>query len=593
MSPFLRNVFSSCLGVALALALFGFFGFLLLVGLAGSGDQPAKVESGSWLHLRFDQPIPEQTGNSDLDPLSFSTRENVGLQDMVRCLEEASKDEKVAGIFLDLDPAGIQAGMSTAEVLREALSDFKASGKPVLAYAKSYSQGAYFLASVADTVYLNPMGTVDLVGFAAVIPFFKEMLDKAGIRVQVFYAGDFKGATEPYRLTGLSEQNRRQIREYLEPVFRHFLSTIAGERGTSAETLRKLADDLAIRNAEDALGYGLVDRIAYRDEVLEDLRSHQGLEEKDKLQTIGMEAYFSNVRKAKIGEGKERIALVYAEGNILDGEGGKGSIMDGQYVRLLSQLRKDEKVKAVVLRVNSPGGSAMASENIAREVSLLRKAGKPVVVSMGDYAASGGYYISCLADKIVAAPNTLTGSIGVFSLIPNVSNLMEDKLGIHWDTVKTAANSTGITPFLELSTTEQSLMQQSTLEVYDIFLRRVSEGRGMPVDSVHAIAQGRVWTGERAVALGLVDTIGNLPVAVDMAAELAGISTYRLMQYPQQKDPIQELLEKMTGQEEDGVRNSRLSRELGAFFPYYEQLLGLVEQGKGVQARLPFFVPFR
>jgi protease-4 len=573
--------------------MFGFFGFLLLVGIASGGEKTAKVESGTWLHLSLDQPVPEQTGNVDIDPLSFSTKENIGLQDMIRCLDAAAKDDKVEGIFLDLDPAGIQAGMSTAKTLRRALADFKKSGKTVLAYSKSYSQGAYFMASVADTVYLNPMGSVDLVGFASVIPFFKEMLDKAGIRVQVFYAGDFKGATEPYRLTGLSEQNRRQIREYLEPVFQHFLADISTDRGVPAEALRRLADSLAIRNAKDALEHGLVDRIAYRDEVLQDLRTLQGIPEKENLRTTSIADYFSNIRKSRIGEGKERIAVVYAEGNIVDGAGGKGNIADGQYVRLLSQLRRDEKIKAVVLRVNSPGGSAMASENIAREISLLRESGKPVVASMGDYAASGGYYISCLANRIVATPNTLTGSIGVFSLIPNIAELMEDKLGVHWDTVKTAANSTGISPFFDLSATEESLMQQSTLEVYDIFLRRVSEGRGLSVDSVHAVAQGRVWTGERAVSLGLVDTLGDLQVAVDLAAELAGVSAYRLQQYPIQKDAIQELLEKMTGQDEDGVRNALFRRELGSFYPYYEHLQELLRQGQGVQARLPFVVPFR
>ncbi|MEY3367332.1 MAG: hypothetical protein RI973_487 [Bacteroidota bacterium] len=593
MNPFIRNIFSSCLGFGLALFVFGFFSILLVAGLASAGEQTVAIQDNSILYLTLDKPVPEHTDNVELDPFSLMDQKTYGLHEICKILNHAAADDRIKGIYLDLDK-GLDAGMATAATLRDAILRFKESGKFVVAYSKSYTQGSYYLASAADTVCINPMGTVDFQGFSAMIPFFKSVLDKVGIKMQIFYAGEFKSATEPYRLTKMSEQNRLQLRAYLDPVYNNYLTHVGESRKKSVEELKAMANELKIRNAKDALSYGLVDRIAYADEVLAELKKRLGLGEEEKLKSVTLEQYALEVDKKQEGTAKSRVAVVYAEGNILAGDGGgRGTITDNRYVKMLRKLREDDKVKAIVLRVNSPGGSALASENIWRELSLAREAGKKVVVSMGDYAASGGYYISCMADHIVAEPNTLTGSIGVFSIMPNVSTLMEEKIGITWDSVKTANYATGINPFFELSAKEQEVLQQSTDEIYEIFLERVAEGRKMSRDSVHAVARGRIWTGEKAREIGLVDEIGDLELAIQKAASLAGLEEYKVQEYPYQKEPIQEFLEELTGQKKDDdvIRQQLLRREMGDYYEYYKTSRQIMEM-QGVQARLPIMIDF-
>ena len=593
MNPFIRNIFSSCLGFGLALFVFGFFSILLVAGLASAGEQTVAIQDNSILYLTLDKPVPEHTDNIELDPFTLMDQKTYGLHEICKILNHAAADDRIKGIYLDLDK-GLDAGMATAATLRDAILRFKESGKFVVAYSKSYTQGSYYLASAADTVCINPMGTVDFQGFSAMIPFFKSVLDKVGIKMQIFYAGEFKSATEPYRLTKMSEQNRLQLRAYLDPVYNNYLSHVGESRNKSVEELKEMANELKIRNAKDALSYGLVDRIAYADEVLAELKKRLGLGEAEKLKSVTLEQYALEVDKKQEGTGKSRVAVVYAEGNILAGDGGgRGSITDNRYVKMLRKLREDDKVKAIVLRVNSPGGSALASENIWRELSLAKEAGKKVVVSMGDYAASGGYYISCMADHIVAEPNTLTGSIGVFSIMPNVSTLMEEKIGITWDSVKTANYATGINPFFELSAKEKEVLQQSTDEIYEIFLERVAEGRKMSRDSVHAIARGRIWTGEKAKEIGLVDEIGDLELAIQKAASLAGLEEYKVQEYPYQKEPIQEFLEELTGQKKDDdvIRQQLLRQEMGDYYDYYKASRQIMEM-QGVQARLPILIDF-
>jgi protease-4 len=594
MNPFIRNIFSSCLGFGLALFLLGFLSILLVAGLASAGEQAVVVQDNSILYLTLDKPVPEQTDNIELDPFNLMNQKTIGLHEICKTLNQAAADERIKGIYLDLDQ-GLDAGMATAATLREAILRFKESGKFVVAYAKSYSQGSYYLASAADTVCINPMGTVDFQGFAVMIPFFKTVLDKVGIKMQIFYAGEFKSATEPYRLTKMSEQNRLQLRAYLDPVYNDYLTRIGESRKKSMVELKEMANELKIRNAKDALAYGLVDRIAYADEVLAELKKRLGLNEEEKLKSVTLEQYALEAGKKPEGTGRSRVAVVYAEGNILEGDGGgRGTITDNKYLKILRKLREDDKVKAIVLRVNSPGGSALASENIWRELSLARQAGKKIVVSMGDYAASGGYYISCMADHIVAEPNTLTGSIGVFSILPNVSTLMEEKIGITWDSVKTAKYATGLNPFFELSAREQEVLQQSTEEVYEKFLERVAEGRKMSRDSVHAIARGRIWTGEKAREIGLVDEIGDLESAIQKAASMAGLDEYKVQEYPYQKEPVQEFLEELTGQKKDDdvIRQQLLRKELGETYEYYVVSRQILEM-KGVQARLPVLITFK
>ncbi len=591
MNQFFRYVLASMVGFLLAsVALFGLL-FFIMLGAAATSKPTVSVSKKTVLHLELNQPIPEQSNNVQLSPFTLETNDIPGLQAIVEAIRHAKTDDKIEGIYLNPEQ-GVPLGLAGAHTLREALIDFRSSGKWVVAYAKDWSQGAYYLGSVADRVYVNPMGNIDLRGFAAVIPFFKKLLDKLGIRMQVFYAGDFKSATEPYRLEKMSEQNRLQLREFLQPIHEEFLREIADARQIDPATLHILIDTLALRGADDAVRFGLADSVAYLDDVLADMRSRMGLEEKEKVKLVSLPNYIRSFKPDR-GSGKDRIAVVYAEGGIVPGKGERGTIGDDKYVGLLRKIRQDEKVKAVVLRVNSPGGSALASENIWDEINRIRQAGKKVVVSMGDYAASGGYYISCGADSIFAQPNTLTGSIGVFSMIPNTQSLFEEKLGIHWDSVKTANNATGITTVFELSAHEKNYLEELTVEVYERFLQRVAEGRGMTRDSVHRIAQGRIWSGIKARQLGLVDAIGNLDDAIAAAAYMAGLEKYRIVEYPTLPDPFTELIEQLTGTGDDeALKNRLLKEELGDFYPWFSTAREVLQM-RGPQARLPIVLEMR
>lgn len=592
MNNFTRIVFGSCVGFAIALMAMVGIGFLLMVGLAGSGSgSTAKVEKNSVLHLTLNKPVPEQTNNLEMNPFDLSNKDILGLNDIERALEHAATDDKIKGVFLNLD-SGLPTGITQAAALRKYLTEFKESGKFIVAYSKYYSQGAYYMSSVADKVYVNPLGGVDLHGFSATIPFFKEMLDKVGIKMQVFYAGDFKSATEPYRLTEMSDSNRLQLREYLEPVFNNFLSDIGKSRGKSVAELRAIADGLKLRTPKDAVELGLADEVGYLDDVLSDIRSRLEVDEDDKLNTISLEDYAGSF-SPKRNKAKDKIAVVYAEGAIYHTDNERGTIVDNKYVKMLRKLRKDDKVKAIVLRVNSPGGSAIASENIWRELSLAKEDGKPVVVSMGNYAASGGYYISCMADKIYAEPNTLTGSIGVFQMIPNTYELFNDKLGISFDTVKTTKHSTGLNTYFEIAGEEDAFMRENTKTIYDIFLQRVADGRDMTPDEVHLIAKGRVWVGTKAKEIGLVDEIGDINDAIAAAAELAELEEYKTPEYPRQPEPMEEFLKELTGQsDDDAIRTSLLKKEFGEHYEMYQHIKDMMEM-KGVQARLPVLIEFR
>jgi protease-4 len=590
MNQFVKSVFASCLGVALAFVVVSGVGLFLLFVIAGSSsDKQVKPENNSVLHLTFGNLIPEQTNNVEMNPFEFSTKEVIGLHDIVESIEHAATDKKIKGIYLNMD-SGLNAGIVTASVIRDALIRFKESGKFIVAYSKYYTQGSYYLSSVADKVYVNPMGGIDFHGFASTVPFFKKMLDNIGVKMQVFYAGDFKSATEPFRLEKMSDENRLQLREYLEPVYQGFLAEMGTSRNKSMEELRAIADDLKIRKAEDAVTYGLADATAYVDDVIADLKTRCDLKEKDKLKTISIEEYSNSFKKKGDYSVKDKIALVFAEGAINANQGERGTIVDDKYVKTLRRIREDEKVKAIVFRVNSPGGSALASENIWRELNLAKQAGKKVVVSMGDYAASGGYYISCMADKIVAEPNTLTGSIGVFMMLPNAKKLFNEKIGISFDTVLTAKHSTGLNPFFDLSQAESEYLQSSTIDIYEKFLQRVAEGRNLSRDDVHRIAQGRIWTGTKAKELGLVDELGGVEDAVKLAASLAGIEKYRTVEYPYQKEPLQEFIDELTGQgDDDAIRTKILQKEMGEYYPIYKHIKELLNL-EGVQARLPILI---
>ncbi len=590
MGQFFKFLLASCLGVFLAMIVIFGIGFAVIAGIANSANKPAKISPNTVLRLTFDQPIPDRTNNIQVTSFSPNDGEIIGLQDMLRLIERAKDDDNIKGIFIE--SVGMNStGWATANALHDALADFKDSGKFIVAYSDYYSQGIYYLASNADYIVANPLGIVDFRGIAAEVPFFKEMLDKIGVDVQVFYAGKFKSATEPYRRTNMSEENKLQVREYLDAIYETFLTDIAEARNMDVTALRKISNDYAAFQPNDAAELRVIDAVGYRDDVLQFMRKKMGLGEKESVKTTSIQNYLASNPLDKDYSVKNKIAIVYAEGTIVDGKGEYGSTGSKRYVDILQDIRKNDRIKGVVLRVNSPGGSVTASENILREVNLLKEAGKPVVVSMGDYAASGGYYIACVGDTIVAEENTLTGSIGVFITIPNMQGLLNDKLGITFDTVRTGDFSVGITPVFAMNEAEKQKIQAMTNATYEAFLQRVADGRGMTRDQVHEIAQGRVWTGAKAKELGLVDVVGDLNTSLEIAANLAGIEQYRIEEYPRTKDPFQQLLESLLNEDKMMVSQEQLIRmKLGNWYPYYKTLQE-VHDTRGVQARLPFVIP--
>ena len=588
MRQFLKFLFASCLGVFLAMFVLFMVGTWALSSSVSRAAAPQKVKPNSVLHLKFDKSVPEKTNNLQRDPMNFSTVDIVGLKDMLGAIEAAKDDDNIKGIFIDA--MSVQMGHATASKIRDALVDFKQSDKFIVAHAKYYTQGAYFLASTADKLYVHPLGGLDFRGFSSERAFYKNFLDKLGIKMQIFWAGQFKSASEPYRLNEMSEESKLQVREYLQALYEVYLNKISETRSVPVEELKTIADQLLIQNAKDAVKYKLADQQAYKDEVLVDLRNRLGLKEKAKINSVTVENYYKGAKKKQDFSVKDKIAVVFAEGGIVMGNGQVGSVGDDKYSKIIRDLRKKDDIKAIVLRVNSPGGSALASENIWRELQLAKEEGKVVVASMGDVAASGGYYIACNAQKIFAENNTITGSIGVVGSVPSFEKMLDEKLGINFDTVKTSQFASGISPFNDISEEEMRLIQLGVEEMYQTFLTRVAEGRNMTVEEVHKIAQGRVWVGNKAKSLGLVDEIGGLDQALAEAASLAGLEKYRTTEYPRIKDPIQQFIEDYMGG--GFTPKVALRKELGDLYPHFEYLK-TIKEFKGIQAIMPFHISLR
>lgn len=594
MGQFLKFVFASCLGVFLAMLLLIFVG----AGVAGSaastfGKKKVSVKPNSLLEINFNDPIPERTNNVPMDPYSFENEEIYGVHEIVKAIEKAKEDDNIKGIFLDASSAS--GGFATRSLIREALIDFKESGKFITAYSEGYTQSGYYMASVADEVYVHPLGgsnsiggPIDFRGFGVQIPFYKDALDKLGVKMNVYYVGKFKSATEPFRRNNMSPESRKQIKEYLEPIYEVYLKDISATRGVSIGELKNIANNWLVQTPEDAITYKLADKIGYRDEVMTALKERIGLEEEDKLKTLKLEDYVPTARSLDLSI-KDKIAVIYAEGQIMPGEETPGEVRGDQYPKMVEKIRKNDKVKAIVLRVDSPGGSALVSENIWRELSLAQRDGKPVVASFGDVAASGGYYIACMADRIYAQPNSITGSIGIFGMIPNANKLMKDKLGISIDTVNTGRFASSINLFHDQTPEEAAIIQKSLNSGYETFLKRVADGRKMTRDEVHQVAQGRVWVGEKAKEIGLVDELGELKDAIAYAAELAEIDKYRVTEYPKIKDPFQQLIDKYLNPEK--AKALILQEELGEIYPYYQEVQDIIHS-KEPQARLPYRLDF-
>jgi protease-4 len=591
MKQFFKFVFASMVGFIIASLVIGGVLLLIIFGLVGAAesDKSVNVEPNSVLKLTLNTAIPERTPNNPLSSLSFlgiDGEKSIGLNDILANIKKAKTDSNIKGIFLD--ESALPAGQATIEEIRNALIDFKKSGKFVIAYSEIYTQPFYYLASVADKVYINPKGIFLFHGFSSQITFLKGALDKLGIEAQIIKVGTYKSAVEPYFLTKMSPANKLQVTSYLGSMYGHFLTGISESRKINKDSLFNYANELKVRFPEDALKYKLVDGLKYKDEILNELKTLTGVGAKENIKTVEMADYTnSETTKAddKKKASKNRIAIVYASGEITGGEGDDNTIGSENISKALRQVRLDDKVKAVVFRVNSPGGSSLASDVIWREVMLTKKV-KPIIVSMGDLAASGGYYISCAADSIFAEPNTITGSIGIFAILPNMQKLFNDKLGITFDGVKTGKYADLGDISRPLSPEERAILQNEVDHGYDDFTKAVATGRHKTQAYINSIGQGRVWTGEQAISIGLVDRLGNINDAIKSAAKEAKLKNYKLVAYPEQKSIFSKLGNGLTAE----MKTHFIQSELGDNFKYYEQIKGLTKMMRTPQARLPFDV---
>jgi protease IV len=578
MRQFFKFVFASCLGTVLASLAVIFLGGTLISSLASKADnKKVSIDPNTVLYLDFKHPVPDRTNNMESNPFELDQDDLVGVIDMVKSIRSAKDDADIKGIYLNT--SDISTGKSSMQSLHKALVEFKSSGKWIIAYADVMTQSAYYVASAADTIILNPNGVVDFRGMSATYSYFKRMFDKLEVQPRVFYAGKFKSATEPFRLEKMSDENRLQVREYLNSMYDAYLQDISVARGLTKDELRAIANRFDGLDPHKALASKLIDKVGYEDEAQDLMRSLIGLDKKEKVKKVSMADYFAQRGKKTDFSINDKIAVVYAEGELTDGDKKEaGQIVSRPYVQMLRKIRNDDKVKAVVLRVDSPGGSVIASDNILREIQLIKQAGKPVVVSMGDLAASGGYYIACQADSIFAEPTTITGSIGVFAFIPILRKTMENKLGITFDTVSTG----------KFSNAEESALLQSRVDfIYDDFLTKVSVGRKMTKEQVHEVAQGRVWTGAKAKELGLVDDLGGIDRAVAAAAKLAGLEKYRTTDFPETKKGFELLIEKFDPSKKEDALAKRMQAELGEYYPIFSTIKQL-RKSEGILMRMPF-----
>lgn len=593
MKTFWGSFFGSLVGILLTF-LFIFFVMLAVIfssvsEISEGKDKPFKVKPNSILHIKFDGNITERSSKNPFETIDYTNpgAKSIGLNDILNNIEKAKHDKNIKGIYLDI--SSFPAGMATLEEIRTALLDFKksdsdsASKKFIVAYSEGYEQGAYYLATVSDKIYLNPEGMVDFKGLSTRIMFFKKFLEKTELDMQIFRHGKFKSASEPFFLDKMSKENRDQTFAYLSSMWNYMLEGISKQRSISPHELNRYANEMLITDAESALKYKLVDQIVYKDEMLEILKELSGAESIEKIQFVDMHKYTRAPGKDSPFT-KNKIAVIYATGSIEGGEGDETTIGSERISKAVRDARLDSNVKAVVLRVNSPGGSSLASDVIWREMVLTKKV-KPVVVSMGDVAASGGYYISCPAHVIVASPNTITGSIGVFGLFPNVQKLFENKFGLTTDTVKTNKHSDIMSVFRPVQKDEGVVIQKWIEDVYDDFITKVGEGRGMTKEQVDSIGQGRVWSGIDGKRIGLIDEFGGIKTAIAFAAQKANISEYKVIELPKQKQPFEEFFKEIFNPE-DKI-DEKLKQELGTGYENYKQFRKMLKY-KGVQMRMPY-----
>ena len=581
MKSFFKIVFASLL----SLIIFSLIGLFIIIGIAAtlSSVEPKQVSSNSVLVLDLAETFPEQTKSDAFTELISKKKGKVpSLSTLVNLIQFAAKDSSIKGIYIKCQQN--PNGYAASEEIRTALLDFKKSKKFIIAYGETITQKGYWIANVADQIYTHPQGGIEWNGFSYESMFLKGLLDKLEIEPQVFYAGKFKSATEPFRYTEMSPANKLQTSIWLNSVYNNFIQGVSNERKISVDTLKYLSDKGVIQNGEDALAHHLVDGLFYDDQVKKRIAQNLRISKVQDISFLSFNEYATAVAIRGTGAGK--IAVIYADGDIVMGKGQNNSIASDDYRSLIQRVRNDKSIDAVVLRVNSPGGSALASDIIWRELELLKKE-KPVVVSMGDYAASGGYYISCNADLIYSDANTITGSIGVFSVIPNISNFMKNKLGITFDRVNTSTYADAPSSTRALNATEQKFIQAGVDSIYNTFKNRVAKGRNKSVEYIDSIAQGRVWIGADAIKVGLVDRIGTLNDAIASAAKMAKLKGYSIKAYPEPKSFIEDFI----ADYEDKVKAKAIKEEIGLEqWQAFQQIKSIQQMVGEPQTRMPIFV---
>ncbi|MEN7546703.1 signal peptide peptidase SppA [Rapidithrix thailandica] len=587
MAQFFKYVFASIVGLMITFVVL-FFALLGLVMVAESSKDEVKVKANSVLKINFNHSVKELTQKDPFQELGLPiNRENpMELKEVKELLANAKEDDRIKGIYLDLNYTN--TGYAILEEIRNALLDFKESGKFIYTYSKFMSEDAYYLASVSDQTFLHPRGLLEFNGFTSQQVFFKKLFENLGIEPQIFRVGEYKSAVEPFIQQEMSEASRKQTQSYLESMYRHYLDKITEATQLPSDRLRSISDSMLVRNAGDALRFQLLQDTLYYDQFEQALKDKLALEEDDKINFISYNKYSQAQRVITPHFSDNKVAVVTGEGEIVGGNGSFGKIGGEKLAGILRKLRNDDKIKAVVLRINSPGGSALASDVMWREVELLKKE-KPVIASMSNVAASGGYYMAMACDTIVAHPNTITGSIGIFAMLFQTNKFFENKIGITFDGVNTGLLSDIGNPNKEFSQLEKDIIQSIVDEGYEDFTSKAAQGRHMSLDSLKKLAAGRVWTGEQAKTNGLVDVLGGLEEAVAIAAQKAGVKEdYQVTYYPRKKSFLESLLDDSATQ----LRQYFLKQELGEFYPVYQTIDGL-KYKQGVQARLPFDIDIK
>ena len=577
MIKFLRNF----LAALLALVVFSGFGIFILIGIGSVMDQqsPVVVSDNSILTLQLTRPISDRGIDDPMAGLGFgSDGRLIGAIDIRKALEKAAEDDKIIGVNLKVPV--MMSGFGLGEEVRSALSKFKESGKFIFAHANYLSEGGYYLSSVADKLYMSPEGKLELNGLSIEMSFFKGTFKKLGIEPEIFRVGDYKSAVEPFLLDKMSEENALQVNSFLNSIYDTMIDEMANDLPISSDKLKQISNKMEVRNAKDAKELQLVTDLKYYDEYLEILAEHAEVESVDDLNFVD----FSDYKKSSssYNRASDKVAVLIAEGEIVYGKGNKKMIGAQSFIRELKKIREDENIKAVVIRINSPGGDFLASDLMWREI-IKTKAVKPVIASMADYAASGGYYMAMATDSIVAQPNTITGSIGIFAIMFNMEGFMADKLGITSDGVSTGEFSNLYSATRTMSDAERAIIQQSVNEGYETFTTKAAKGREMDIATLKSVASGRVWTGSQAKQNGLVDELGGLDDAINIAATKADIEAYKVRYYPEQKSVVEELMDELSGT----VSASLLKMKTAELYPYFE-VVEKMKKLEGTQARMPF-----